>query len=333
MRGSARSLRRPYRCRPTAGGPSRRTEPRRTDAHRRLPPVDLCDVPRHRRRRVAQRLGRIRHRTRLARRAQRVDPRGRHLDRGLGPGRTAYRADATAIGGIASGGLKATDPERYDSLRHPGDSFSYDIFSQAGMRRTRRRHPRPGRWCHRADACIAIGESQSAFRLVTYVNARARGRARSSTAFSCTAAPGVPPRSPRHRRPRSRLRTARSSAPTSTSRCSSSRPRPSSPCSATLPARQPDTDRVRAWEVAGTAHADAYTAGIAFNDAGDGRAEGQLLDVARDRRRPARVRRPINAGPAYAVLQAAIHGLIRWSAGGAAPAPAPPLEICDRRSR
>jgi hypothetical protein len=29
-------------------------------------------------------------------------------------------------------GLAAWDPERYGSLRHPGDEFSYDIFSQAG---------------------------------------------------------------------------------------------------------------------------------------------------------------------------------------------------------
>ena len=29
--------------------------------------------------------------------------------------------------------LKSSDPARYGSLSHPGDSFSYDIFSQAGM--------------------------------------------------------------------------------------------------------------------------------------------------------------------------------------------------------
>src|SRR4030088_2066922 len=28
--------------------------------------------------------------------------------------------------------LKSQDPTRYASLRHPGDAFSYDIFSQAG---------------------------------------------------------------------------------------------------------------------------------------------------------------------------------------------------------
>ena len=28
-------------------------------------------------------------------------------------------------------GLREWDPERYGSLHHPGDAFSYDIFSQA----------------------------------------------------------------------------------------------------------------------------------------------------------------------------------------------------------
>src|SRR5690242_12046674 len=34
--------------------------------------------------------------------------------------------------GIVSLPLKAVNPARYGSLHHPGDSFSYDMFSQAG---------------------------------------------------------------------------------------------------------------------------------------------------------------------------------------------------------
>ena len=33
---------------------------------------------------------------------------------------------------IGAGGIKQTDPARYGSLVHPGDSFSYSIFEQAG---------------------------------------------------------------------------------------------------------------------------------------------------------------------------------------------------------
>ena len=36
------------------------------------------------------------------------------------------------VAGVAPGGLKAADPERYGTLDHPGDAFSYDIFTQVG---------------------------------------------------------------------------------------------------------------------------------------------------------------------------------------------------------
>lgn len=45
-----------------------------------------------------------------------------------------------------------------------------------------------------------------------------------------------------------------------------------------LPARQPDSRHFRLWEMAGAAHADAYTGQYGFNDTGDGRAELSLLD-------------------------------------------------------
>ena len=57
---------------------------------------------------------------------------------------------------------------RYGSLLHPGDSFSYDIFSQAGQ--AVRDDPDDARRARR-EALIAVGESQSAFRLVTYIDA------------------------------------------------------------------------------------------------------------------------------------------------------------------
>jgi Alpha/beta hydrolase domain len=68
--------------------------------------------------------------------------------------------------------LKTDDPERYESLHHPGDDFSYDIFTQAGLLL------RPGR---PGDAeplgglevrhLIASGGSQSGARLGAYINA------------------------------------------------------------------------------------------------------------------------------------------------------------------
>ena len=37
--------------------------------------------------------------------------------------------------------LKHADPERYGTLVHPGDSYSYDMYRQAGVGGPRRRRP------------------------------------------------------------------------------------------------------------------------------------------------------------------------------------------------
>jgi hypothetical protein len=70
---------------------------------------------------------------------------------------------ASLIGADMS--LKAQDPERYSRLHHPGDAFSYDIYSQVG------RLIRDGA-VNGLDpkTILAVGESQSAAYLTTYVN-------------------------------------------------------------------------------------------------------------------------------------------------------------------
>ena len=70
------------------------------------------------------------------------------------------------------GGLKAWDPERYGSLVHPGDAYSYDIFTQVAAaigpeRDTQRLDPMGGL---KVERLIAAGASQSAARLRTYIN-------------------------------------------------------------------------------------------------------------------------------------------------------------------
>ena len=66
--------------------------------------------------------------------------------------------------------LKEWDPERYGELDHPGDDYSYDIFSQVAqaIRRPDGVDPLDGL---AARQVIATGQSQSAVWLVTYVNA------------------------------------------------------------------------------------------------------------------------------------------------------------------
>ena len=68
-------------------------------------------------------------------------------------------------------GLTQWDPQRYGSLSHPGDSFSFDIYTQVG-----RLLKNPGSAINplgnlSARKLIATGASQSAARLRTYMNA------------------------------------------------------------------------------------------------------------------------------------------------------------------
>jgi hypothetical protein len=88
----------------------------------------------------------------------------------------AWMGVSAQIEGIEGGSgpfdlsLKVFDAERYGSLVHPGDSFSYDIFSQAAQAALHPQGLDPLAGL-RPERMIGVGESQSAFRLVTYVNA------------------------------------------------------------------------------------------------------------------------------------------------------------------
>ncbi len=78
---------------------------------------------------------------------------------GVEGGDVAVKVDAA--GDFAGKGLKGIDPERYGSLAHPGDAYSYDMYTQVG---------RAVRENLAAERVLAIGESQSAFALTTYAN-------------------------------------------------------------------------------------------------------------------------------------------------------------------
>lgn len=81
---------------------------------------------------------------------------------------------AQHIGGLALQDWEDGAGDRYAQILHPGDSFAYDIFSQAAQAIE---HPRPGDakplgdLTGRIQALLADGESQSAGYLFTYVNA------------------------------------------------------------------------------------------------------------------------------------------------------------------
>ncbi len=77
---------------------------------------------------------------------------------------------ALPIPGYHPKGLVDQNPTRYASLSHPGDDYSYDIFSQAAQAVRRPKGLNPLGSLH-PKRIIADGESQSASRMATYVNA------------------------------------------------------------------------------------------------------------------------------------------------------------------
>ncbi|HEY8516148.1 MAG TPA: alpha/beta hydrolase domain-containing protein [Candidatus Binatia bacterium] len=225
------------------------------------------------------------------------------------------------------GGLKTSDPERYGSLSHPGDSFSYDIFSQAGqaLRAPTGIDPLAGL---RIRKLIAAGESQSAFRMVTYVNAvdplarvydgflvHSRGGGSAPLAQD----PLEPIPTPEVVRIRTDVRVPVMTFQTETDLVTLG----------FLPDRQPDSRNIRLWEAAGTAHADTYTLGDGWTDVGDDPSVAAVRVT--DAPIPGIIQcdSPVNSGPQHWVLKAAYAALERWIGGGPPPARAPRLEMKD----
>jgi hypothetical protein len=203
--------------------------------------------------------------------------------------------------GERTAGIRDTNPERYGSLVHPGDAYSYDIASQvsAALRSEAGSTALGG---HPAERVILSGESQSATFLVTYFNAvqpvanaydgffvHSRGRGASSLdgSFSIDGSPGSALLENgvliRNDLDAPVLIFETETDITVLGYASS---------------RQEDTDKIRTWEVAGTAHADAYYLG--FNFSGCGAA--------------------INDGPHHFVVKAGMTALIHWVEQGSAPA-------------
>jgi hypothetical protein len=218
-------------------------------------------------------------------------------------------------------GLRAADPQRYASLAHPGDSFAYDIFSQAGqaIRDPAGLSPLGDL---EPETVIAVGESQSALWLVTYINAihplagiydgfLVHSRGNISAPLSQAPQPeiGVPLSA----QIRSDVDVPVLTFETETDLT----------VLGYFGTRQPDSDRFRLWEVAGTAHADTYSFVVGAVDLGDSPAAAQLVLTLPGLPCPA----PINSGPQHFVLKAAINALNRWVRDGTPPAVAPRLNV------
>jgi len=223
--------------------------------------------------------------------------------------------------------LKTANPARYGSLDHPGDSFSYDIFSQAARAIRVPSGPNP-LGDLKLERVIATGHSQSAFRLVTYIDAihplarvydgylvHSRGSVGAPLSEAPEATIGVAGSA----MIRSDLDVPVLMLETETDLTSA--------LVGYFNARQPDGDRVRLWEVAGAAHLDAYLLIAGGADRGESPSIVDLVVSPIPGPGAVACGMPINSGPHHFVLNAAFAALDRWVRIGKPPRPAPRLEI------
>jgi hypothetical protein len=216
------------------------------------------------------------------------------------------------------------DPVRYTALVHPGDSFSYDMFSQVGQALRDNAELIFGGL--RPERLIAMGESQSAGRLVSYVNA-AQPRAGVYDGFliGSRGAGGAPLSQPP-------LLGVPAPAPTQI-RDDLDTPvfvLNSETDVGALLARQVDTAVYRLWEVAGGSHFDLY--GLALGAADSGKL-ASVRDVFNGMLNPPTnpspnqsCPLPVNTGLRSFVQRAALAHLNRWVTFGLPPPMAPRLE-------
>jgi hypothetical protein len=219
------------------------------------------------------------------------------------------------LGGVAlEGGLVGSDPQRYGTLSHPGDVYAFDIFTHAAVAVRDPDGPAPLGDLEPTHV-LAVGESQSAFYLTSYVN----GIHPITYVFDGFLIHSRGGGAPLFDDPGLRGEELGGSVTIRTDLAEPVLMFETETDLTTLsyyPARQDDTDAVRLWEVAGTAHADSYLIEKVYN-------VGANVDVAGILNCP----QPLNAGPQHEVVQAALHHLVAWVRDGTLPPEAPRLEV------
>ncbi|MEA3001882.1 MAG: hypothetical protein QOH81_670 [Sphingomonadales bacterium] len=234
---------------------------------------------------------------------------------------------------VAGKPLKVADPQRYAALHHPGDAFSYDIFTQAA------RAVRSGALLGglRPRAVLGAGSSQSSAYLVTYIDAiDPLARAFDGYLPHVRGSPAAPldgnvflalrdhtgPFALPYVRIRNDVRV-----PVLTLVTEFDLMNPTQNWAFRF-ARQPDGPRLRTWEVTGASHADIYFS-VSAVDSG----HTPIADLARayaptttafGQQLPG----PANAAPqGHYVYEAAIAALSDWIRRGKAPPASMPIEI------
>ncbi|BBY07087.1 alpha/beta hydrolase domain-containing protein [Mycobacterium noviomagense] len=234
-------------------------------------------------------------------------------------------------GGVTRGGfdmsLKTQDPTRYAPLHHPGDAFSYDMYSHIAALVRGRNDVLRGL---APEHVVALGESQSAFFLTTYVNAiDPLARAYDGFLIHSRFAPAAPldgtsifdteqPRMPQAVAFRPDLGVPLITVITETDLVGG-------PETGYYLARQPDGEHLRIWEIPGTAHADNYTIQVAPIDTGFAPLDEIVAAYAPTHMLMGQqLSHAINFAPQHHyVVQAALARLCEW-VGTGEPAPKAP---------
>ncbi|MCU0311126.1 MAG: hypothetical protein MUE36_09290 [Acidimicrobiales bacterium] len=213
--------------------------------------------------------------------------------------------------GITGKGLKALDPARYATLDHPGDGYSFDIYTQVARALRDGGAPTGG---VTPDVVLAVGESQSAVALTTYHNGvQPLTRAFDGFFVHSRAFVALPLAEPGASVdlagslgvPDPVLLRSDLEAPVMVLQAEGD----VTSVLGSVAVRQPDTDTYRLWEVAGGAHADTRLVGD--------RADSLGCAV------------PINDSATHVVAKAALRGLEHWVRTGEPPPAAPRLEVTD----
>jgi hypothetical protein len=204
--------------------------------------------------------------------------------------------------------LRQKDAARYDSLTDPGDEFSYDIYTQAARALVVGDSSSSPLGPLHPKRLLAVGESQSALFLTTYIDAiqplyrvfdgflvhsRAGGAIPISggTPSGGTFGGAV--------RIRTDIGVPVLMMITETDESFGQYYR----------ARQPDDRFIRLWDVAGASHADSYIV-----------APSELGSLGCS---------SVDEAPSHFVFEAALSALDHWMQSGAPPPPAPRMDVQD----
>jgi hypothetical protein len=212
-----------------------------------------------------------------------------------------------SLSAAASGGLIHEEPARYGTLHHPGDQYALDMFAQIGRALQTAKGSQVLGGLH-PQHVVAVGESQSAFYLTTFADALQPVthafdgifiHSRGGTGATLTGVSIPSSQGSTGLRIRTDLSVPVFMFETQTDLIELGY----------ASAQEPNTDRIRTWEVAGTSHADAYLVGSAAGVLG--------------------CTTPINDGPQHIVVQAAFAAFNRWVDNGTPPPSPPPFRLAS----